>query len=85
MQLIDEADIPRFAELNIGATFQSFWAYPDPAAIELDMPAIGEVRTYQMYPIGSVHRAGGRIVGARERIIPTLNPLSRLVANPILI
>jgi len=75
LQLIDEADIPRFAELNIGATFQSLWAYLDPTAIELDIPAIGEVRTYQMYPIGSVHRAGGRIVGASDYFVTDMNPL----------
>ena len=75
LQLIDDADIPRFAELNVGATFQSLWAYPDPAAIELDIPAIGEERTYQMYPIGSVHRAGGRIVGASDYFVTDMNPL----------
>jgi len=75
LQLIDEADIPRFAEFDIGATFQSLWAYPDPAAIELDIPAIGEKRTYEMYPIGSIHRAGGRIVGASDYFVTDMNPL----------
>jgi len=75
LQLIDEADIPRFAEFDIGATFQSLWAYPDPAAIELDIPAIGEDRTYEMYPIGSMHRAGGRIVGASDYFVTDMNPL----------
>ncbi|MHC4993108.1 MAG: amidohydrolase, partial [Planctomycetota bacterium] len=42
LQLIDEADIPRFAELDVAATFQALWAYPDPAALELDVPMIGE-------------------------------------------
>jgi predicted amidohydrolase YtcJ len=75
LQLINEVDIPRFAELNIGATYQSLWAYPDPAAIELDIPAIGEERTYQMYPIGSIHRAGGRINGASDYFVTDMNPL----------
>jgi predicted amidohydrolase YtcJ len=75
LQLIDEADIPRFAELGIGATFQSLWAYPDPAALELDIPMLGEERTYQMYPIGSVAKSGGRIVGGSDYFVTDLNPL----------
>jgi predicted amidohydrolase YtcJ len=75
LQLIDEADIPRFAELGIGATFQSLWAYPDPAALELDLPMLGEERTYRMYPIGSVARSGGRIVGGSDYFVTDLNPL----------
>jgi hypothetical protein len=75
LQLIHEDDRRRFAELNIGAVFQSLWAYPDPAAIELDIPMIGEERTWQMYPIASVHQAGGRIVGGSDYYVTDLNPL----------
>jgi hypothetical protein len=75
LQLIDDADIPRFAKLDIAATFQSLWAYPDPAAIELDIPMLGEERTYQMYPIGSVAKSGGRIVGGSDYFVTDLNPL----------
>lgn len=75
LQLISEQDIPRFAEFNIGATFQPLWSYYDPAAIELDIPAIGEERTHEMYPIGSIHRAGGRINGSSDYFVTDMNPL----------
>ena len=75
LQLIHEDDIPRFAELNVGASFQALWAYPDPAAIELDIPMIGEERTFQMYPIGSIHRSGGRVNGASDYWVTDINPL----------
>lgn len=75
LQLIHEDDIPRFAELNVGATFQSLWAYPDPAAIELDVPMLGEERTWQMYPIGSIDRTGGRVNGASDYFVTSMNPL----------
>jgi len=75
LQLIDEEDRPRFGELNIGAVFQSLWAYPDAAALELDVPMLGEERTWQMYPIGSIQKAGGRIVGGSDYWVTDLDPL----------
>ncbi|MDG1725930.1 MAG: amidohydrolase [Emcibacteraceae bacterium] len=75
LQLIHEEDIPRFGEYNVGATFQPLWAYYDPSAVELDIPAIGEERTHNMYSIGSVHRAGGRINGASDFFVTDINPL----------
>ena len=75
LQLIHEDDRPRFGELNIGAVFQSLWAYPDPAALELDIPMLGEERTWQMYPIASVQKAGGRIVGGSDYWVTDLDPL----------
>jgi len=80
LQLIDAADIPRFAELGGGATFQALWAYPDPAALELDIPMLGEERTYEMYPIASVARSGGRIVGGSDYFVTDLNPLHAIEA-----
>lgn len=75
LQLIHEDDRPRFNKLNIGAVFQSLWAYPDPAAMELDIPMLGKERTWQMYPIRSVQESGGRIVGGSDYFVTDLNPL----------
>lgn len=75
LQLIHEDDRPRFGELNVAAVFQSLWAYPDPAAMELDIPMIGEERTWQMYPLASVQKAGGRLVGGSDYYVTDLNPL----------
>jgi predicted amidohydrolase YtcJ len=75
LQLIDEADVPRFAQLGIAAAFQPLWAYPDPAALELDLPLIGEERTWRMYPIGSLWRSGARIAGGSDYYVTDLNPL----------
>jgi predicted amidohydrolase YtcJ len=75
LQLIHEDDRPRFGELNVGAVFQSLWAYPDPAALELDVPMLGKERTWQMYPIRSIHETGGRIVGGSDYWVTDINPL----------
>ncbi len=75
LQLIHEDDRPRFGELDVAAVFQPLWAYPDPAALELDVPMLGRERTWQMYPIASVQKEGGRIVGGSDYFVTDLNPL----------
>ncbi len=75
LQLIHEDDIPRFGALDIGASFQTLWAYPDAAALELDVPMIGKERTWQMYPLASVQQAGGRINGASDYYVTSMDPL----------
>lgn len=80
LQLIDEVDRPRFAALGITATFQPLWAYPDPAALELDIPMIGEERTWAMYPIGSMVKSGARVAGGSDYFVTDLNPLHAIEA-----
>lgn len=75
LQLIHPDDRPRFGDLDIAAVFQSLWAYPDPSALELDIPMLGEERTWQMYPIKTVRDTGGRIVGGSDYWVTDLNPL----------
>ena len=43
--------------------------------MELDIPMLGEERTWRMYPIASVQQAGGRIVGGSGYFVTDLNPL----------
>jgi predicted amidohydrolase YtcJ len=75
LQLIADKDLPRFAELDIGASFQTLWAYPDAAAMEMDVLMIGRERTWQMYPLASVQAAGGRINGASDYFVSSMDPL----------
>jgi predicted amidohydrolase YtcJ len=75
LQLIHPDDRPRFGELNIGATFQALWAYPDHNVKILDLPLLGKERAWQMYPIRSVHQAGGRINGASDYFVNPVDPL----------
>jgi predicted amidohydrolase YtcJ len=80
LQLIHEDDRPRFAELGIAATFQPLWAYPDPAALELDIPMIGEERTNAMYPIGSLAKTGAHVAAGSDYFVTDLNPLHAIEA-----
>jgi predicted amidohydrolase YtcJ len=80
LQLIHKDDRPRFGELQVGATFQALWAYPDDAALDLDVPILGKDRAWQMYPIRSVHEFGGRINGGSDYWVTDLNPLLAIEA-----
>ena len=75
LALISQDDAPRFAELNTSANFTAAWAYPDEWVIELNVPVIGQDRVDSMYPIQSIHRSGGNVVGGSDWIYGPLDPL----------
>ncbi|MEQ8858106.1 MAG: amidohydrolase [Pseudomonadales bacterium] len=78
LQLVDPADYPRFAELGVLANFQALWAYPDLYITQVNLPAVGEERVQRMYPIASLHDAGGTIVGGSDWSVSSMNPLDAI-------
>jgi predicted amidohydrolase YtcJ len=78
LQVIDETEIPRFGELNVSATFQSLWAYWDESVFAFSDPYLGAERIERTYPINSVHKAGGRIVGGSDYWVTDMNPLQAI-------
>jgi len=75
LQMVDPADRKRFAELGVIANFQALWAFPDKYITDVNVPQVGQARVDQMYPIGSILRAGGRIVGGSDWAVSSMNPL----------
>ena len=73
--LIDPADYPRFREQNAAAAFTAIWAYPDEWTINLEIPTLGKERVDKLYPIRSIHEAGGVIVGSSDWNYGELDPL----------
>jgi predicted amidohydrolase YtcJ len=78
LQMIHVDDIERFASLDTTANFQALWAYPDEWIMELNLPVVGEERVQGMYPVASVERAGGRIVGGSDWNVSSANPLEAI-------
>jgi predicted amidohydrolase YtcJ len=78
LQLIAADDLARFAALDVTANFQALWAYPDAHIMDINLPDVGSERVQRMYPIGSVHRAGGRIVGGSDWSVSSVNPLDAI-------
>ncbi|MEU5779015.1 amidohydrolase [Streptomyces venezuelae] len=61
VQVVDPADLPRFAELGVIANFEPLWAQPDPLQTELSIPRIGAERAALQYPMGELARSGARL------------------------
>ncbi len=73
--LVDPVDLPRFAELNIGASVTMVWAYTSEWTHGLEIPALGIERTSQLYPIRSIQAADGVILGGSDWNYGDLDPL----------
>ena len=77
-QMIDPADVPRFAELGVVANFQPLWGFPDPYVTDSGLKAVGRERLKRFYVIGSVHRSGGKVAFGSDWFVSSLNPLDAI-------
>ncbi|MEV0972888.1 amidohydrolase [Microtetraspora glauca] len=78
VQVLDEADLPRFAELGVIANLQPLWARIDAAMTELTFPRIGAERARRQYLIGSLLRAGARVAFGSDWPVSDHRPLAGL-------
>jgi predicted amidohydrolase YtcJ len=75
VEVVDPADIPRFARLAAIANFQPLWAFPDAYIRDLTWPVLGPDRSRWIYPIRSVARSGGLVAFGSDWPVSSLNPL----------
>jgi predicted amidohydrolase YtcJ len=78
LELIDAADIPRFAELGVAANIQPLWAHDETETRAIQVPMIGEARYHARYAFGDLHRAGARIAGGSDWTVTSANPLEEM-------
>ncbi len=78
IQLFDPADLPRFRELGVIASFQPFWAQADEYITRLTIPALGPARSRWLYPIGSMLASGAVVAAGSDWTVSTLNPLDAI-------
>ncbi|MDV6270803.1 amidohydrolase [Rhodococcus globerulus] len=57
-QLVDDADLPRFAELGVIACFQPLWATNDDVMQVLTLPRLGIERGHRQYRIRTLMQSG---------------------------
>ncbi|MEU1302986.1 amidohydrolase [Streptomyces shenzhenensis] len=78
VQLVDPADLPRFAELGVIANIEPLWLQPDPAMTDLTVPRLGEARSRQQYPLGSLLGSGARVSFGSDWPVSDHRPLTGL-------
>ena len=78
LQLVDPADVPRFAALGVFADVQALWAFPGDYVTQLDVPALGAARSQRMYPIGSLARAHAPLAAGSDWPVSSMDPLAAI-------
>ncbi len=78
LQLVDDADHARFAQLGVIVNAQSLWAWPDTYIVDINTPQVGAARVARMYPWGSLRRAGARVVGGSDWPVSSEDPLDAI-------
>jgi predicted amidohydrolase YtcJ len=76
-QLIDPADLRRFADLGVIANFEPLWHCAEPGLTDLVLPRIGD-RTVLHYATGSVTRSGARMSFGSDWPVSSMRPLDGL-------
>ncbi|TGD28690.1 amidohydrolase [Brevibacterium sp. S22] len=74
VQVVDPADVPRFAQLGITANLQALWACFDQQMIDLNIPVLGPERSDWQYPFGSFARADTHLAMGSDWPVSTANP-----------
>jgi len=78
LQLIDPADIPRFAKLNVFPSLQLLWAQPDNYSIDALTPWLGDERMGRQYPARSLVDAGAVLAGGSDWDVSSYNPFEAM-------
>lgn len=60
-QLVDEADMDRFAKLGVTANYEPLWAQLASEQTELTLPRLGQPRGDRQYPIASLLHSGAQV------------------------
>lgn len=66
LQIVDPADFPRFAELDVMASVQAQWARWDIYTVEALRPYMGDERWRNTYPFARLRSAGARLCGGSD-------------------
>ncbi|MEU1285972.1 amidohydrolase [Kitasatospora sp. NPDC005856] len=78
VQLLDPADLPRFAALGVIANFEPLWAQTDPLMTELTIPRIGPDRGRHQYRIAALLASGAAVSFGSDWPVTRYEPLAGL-------
>ncbi len=75
IQVVDAADVPRFAALEVTANGQPLWACRDDMMDVLTLPFVSEDARRQQYVFGSLLRSGARLAFGSDWPVSSPDPL----------
>jgi predicted amidohydrolase YtcJ len=74
-QLVDDADIGRFADLGVIANMQPLWAQLDALMTVLTIPRLGADRADRQYRMGTIDKSGARLAFGSDWPVSSGAPL----------
>lgn len=78
LQLIADEDVARFAELEVTANIQPYWASTTPLTRNVTIPLLGVDRSRTLFRFGSVHAAGGSLAMGSDWPVSSNDPWQAL-------
>ncbi|WP_314146061.1 amidohydrolase [uncultured Leifsonia sp.] len=75
LDVVDAADIDRFAALDVTANAQLLWARTDTEIVERKLPMMGEDRATRHFPFETLRAHGARIVAGSDWPVSDPRPL----------
>ncbi len=78
LQVVDHADVPRFAELEAIANIQALWAAHEDQLDELTLPFLRDGAEERHYPFGDFDRAGVRLAAGSDWPVTTADPMDAI-------
>jgi predicted amidohydrolase YtcJ len=78
VQVVQPADVGRFAELGVVANCQAYWAQSEPQMDELTIPFLGPERSRLQYPFAGFLASGARLAMGSDWPVTTADPLRQL-------
>ncbi|MFF3620856.1 amidohydrolase [Streptomyces sp. NPDC002467] len=78
LQVVDEADVPRFRTLGATANIQALWAAHEPQMDELTIPFLGAERAARQYPFADLVRSGAVLAAGSDWPVTSPDPLAAL-------
>ena len=78
LQVVDESDVPRFAELGAIANIQALWAAHETQLDELTLPFLREGAELRHYPFGDFVRADVRLAGGSDWPVSSADPMDAI-------
>lgn len=78
LQIVDPADVARFAALGATANIQPYWACHDAQMVDLTLPYLPVERATLQYPFRSLLRSGARLAGGSDWTVSTPNVMAEV-------